>query len=100
MNISPTEMIWITHITILINLIFTINCLNDTHQPLTNVTSKRVSAKIYPSHGGDFKIGVLVSVRLHAPGKKNTRNLECGKASRNLLRTQYNQEIELSDEPN
>lgn len=75
-----TEMLlWIAHITILINLILTINCLNDSHQPQVKAPApKRVSAKIYPSHG-DFKIGVLVSVRLHSPGKKNTRNLECGK---------------------
>lgn len=63
--------LWI--VTIFINLIFTINCFND--------TKKRVSAKVYPSQKGDFKIGVLVSVRLHSPGKKNTRNLECGKVS-------------------
>lgn len=75
-----TEMLlWIAHTTLLINLIFAINCLNDAHQPQVNTTAqKRVSAKIYPSYG-DFKIGVLVSVRLHSPGKKNTRNLECGK---------------------
>mgnify|MGYP003449585149 FL=1 len=66
--------LWIVaHTTILINLIFTINCFND--------TKKRVSGKVYPSQTGDFKIGILVSVRLHSPGKKNTRNLECGKVS-------------------
>lgn len=76
---------WIAQTTIIVNLIFTINCLSDTpthNQQLLNSTgNKRVSAKVYPSHGGDFKIGVLVSVRLHAFGKKNTRNLECGKVS-------------------
>lgn len=86
-------LLWIAHVTILINLIFAINCLNDSHQPHANATTtKRVSAKIYPSHG-DFKIGVLVSVRLHTPGRKNTRNLECGKASiEKKIHTQCNQE--------
>lgn len=64
-------MLWITRIVVLMNLIFTINSLN-----YTNPT-KRVSAAII----GDFKIGFLVSVRLHTPGKKNTRSLECGKVS-------------------
>lgn len=63
--------LWIARILILMSLIFTINSLNYTN------TTKRVSAAI----SGDFKIGVLLSVRLHNPGKKNMRNLECGKVS-------------------
>jgi hypothetical protein len=61
--------LWIAFGTILINLIRIINCLND---PNTNTTR-------FAAVKGDFKIGFLVSVRLHTPGKKNTRNLECGK---------------------
>ena len=64
---------WITHCVILINLILTINCLNENPTKNNSAIEK-----------GDFKVGVLVSVRLHSPGKKNTRNLECGKVSRQL----------------
>lgn len=66
--------------TILLNLILAINCLNTT----TN-TTKRVSASLQ----GDFKIGILVSVRLHQPGKKQTRNLDCGMVSLPLKYENY-----------
>lgn len=68
--------LWIARTTVLMNLIFTINCLN--YSANSTSTQKRVSAAII----GDFKIGFLVSVRLHNPGRqKISRNLECGKVS-------------------
>lgn len=67
---------WIARSTVLMNLIFTINSLNYSANA-GSTSTKRVSAAII----GDFKIGFLVSVRLHTPGRKNTRNLECGKVS-------------------
>lgn len=70
---------WIARSAILMNLIFTINSLNYSN------TTKRVSAAII----GDFKIGFLVSVRLHTPGRKNTRNLECGKVSGSISQHKY-----------
>lgn len=66
---------WIANYAILMSLICTINSLNNTN------TTKRVSAAIV----GDLKIGFLVSVRLHNPNKKSTRNLECGKVSSRQL---------------
>jgi hypothetical protein len=76
-------LLWITHAALLMTSIAVVNSLNELHQQqfVNSTGGKRVSAKVYPSHGGDFKIGVLVSVRLHTPGKKNTRNLECGKVT-------------------
>lgn len=68
--------LWITCCAILMNLILAINSLNFSANG-TGSTTKRVSAAII----GDFKIGFLVSVRLHNPGRKSTRNLECGKVS-------------------
>lgn len=67
--------LWIARTTVLMNLIFTINSLN--YSANSTSSTKRVSAAII----GDFKIGFLVSVRLHNPGRKSTRNLECGKVS-------------------
>lgn len=67
--------LWIAHSAILMNLIITINSLNYAN------TTKRVSASIV----GDLKIGFLVSVRLHNPNRKSTRNLECGKVSSKQL---------------
>lgn len=63
--------LWIGLSAILMNLILTINSLNYPN------TTKRVSAAII----GDFKIGFLVSVRLHTQTARKTRNLECGKVS-------------------
>lgn len=67
--------LWIALASVLMNLIFSINSLNYSGNSTSN--TKRVSAAII----GDFKIGFLVSVRLHNPGRKSTRNLECGKVS-------------------
>lgn len=63
----------IAHCMILINFIITINCLNENPTRNNSAIEK-----------GDFKVGVLVSVRYHSPGKKNTRNLECGKVGSQL----------------
>lgn len=62
-------------IAVLMNLISTINCLN---YSANSTSSKSVSAAII----GDFKIGFLVSVRLHNPQRqKSNKFLECGKVS-------------------
>lgn len=69
--------LWIARTTVLMNLIFTINCLN--YSANSTSTQKHTKAAAIT---GDFKIGFLVSVRLHNPGRqKISRNLECGKVS-------------------